>query len=866
MSTRTPWLAVFAFAATALLSSCSGGGGGSGEPLAREFDAGVAVAWFEQLRTLIKETPGFSPPVASRALGYAGVTLYEAIVPGMPDYASLGGVLNGLPPLPSPDAFGTPSYSWPLVANAALAAITRELFPNASTANRSAIDALEAANEALYQPTVDADVYAASLARGREVAQAIVSWSLNDGGAFGYLTNGSPGYVPPTGPGLWVPTPPAFANALQANWGANRCFAIPAGDSCQPGSPPAYSTDPASKFYAEGLEVYQTTQNLSTEQVAIANFWADNPGQTSTPPGHWVSIVGQILNRDGLSLEVAAESYAKVGIAVADAFIACWNCKFRYSLLRPITYIQQNIDPQWTPLLATPPFPEYTSGHSVQSGAVAKVLTGIFGENFAFTDDTHAALGYPARTFPSFYAAADEAAISRLYGGIHFRSAIDLGVVMGRTIGNVVDALPFKAGSGASPSTPATSYPGDVANAWFDLARDLVKTTPGFSPPVASRAFGYTGLALYESIVPGMPGYVSLSRQVTGLTELPRQVPGAVYHGPTVANAALARVARSLWTSTSATNLAAIDALEQTNATAFQAQVPPDVYDRSVIRGREVADTVFYYSRTDGGHEGYASNFPASYVPPVGPGLWVPTAPAFSAALQPFWGQNRLFSASDVQSTDPGPPPPFSTTPGSLFYVQADEVYQTTNNLSAEQSTIAQWWADNAGQTSTPPGHSISLTAIALRATNANLALAAEAYAKVGIAVSDAFVSCWAAKYRYNLLRPITYIQQNIDPQWVPPLATPPFPEYTSGHSVQSGASAEVLTDLFGAAFPFIDDTNVGLGLAPRTFTSFFEAANEAAISRLYGGIHFRAAIDIGVQQGRAVGKLVNALSFRAAP
>jgi len=210
-----------------------------------------------------------------------------------------------------------------------------------------------------------------------------------------------------------------------------------------------YSEDPNSPFFADGMEVYETVKNLTPEQVAIARFWSDEPSESFTPPGHSVSIATQVLRQENATLEMAAETYAKVGIAVADAFISCWNVKFTYNLIRPISYIQAVIDPTWnkpevTDPVLTPPFPEYTSGHSVQSTAVAAVLTDLFGEDYQFTDNSYAERGIPGRTFNSFFEAADEAAISRLYGGIHFRSAIEQGKQQGRCIGEKTNAIAFR--------------------------------------------------------------------------------------------------------------------------------------------------------------------------------------------------------------------------------------------------------------------------------------------------------------------------------------------------------------------------------------------------------------------------------------
>ncbi len=421
----------------ALVGGCGDDGESTSTPPTSSFSAGVATDWYRLAVDLVQGTPGFSPPVAARALGYTGVALYEAVLPGMPGFRTFSGQLNGLGSLPSVDA-GT-LYHWPAVANAACASILRQLFPSATEVNRARIDAMESAWQAEAEEAVGTETARRSAEHGRAVADAVFAWSRSDGGHEGYLRNFPTDYVPPVGPGLWVPTGPAFQRALQPYWGANRPFVLPAGDACNPGPPPPYSTDPESQFYAEGLEVYETAQTLTEEQQEIALFWADDAGLTYTPPGHSISILTQILERDEHNLEVAAESYARLGIGVADAFISCWNAKFEYNLLRPVTYVQETIDPDWQSLLTTPPFPEYTSGHSVQSGASAEILTALFGA-IPFVDRTHEPR-LPARSFESFFDAADEAAISRLYGGIHFRSAIEVGVEQGVCVGSAVNGL-----------------------------------------------------------------------------------------------------------------------------------------------------------------------------------------------------------------------------------------------------------------------------------------------------------------------------------------------------------------------------------------------------------------------------------------
>jgi hypothetical protein len=415
-------------------------------------------------------------------------------------------------------------------------------------------------------------------------------------------------------------------------------------------------------------------------------------------------------------------------------------------------------------------------------------------------------------------------------------------------------------GDHASATTwpPTSAYSGDVPAAWFDLALDLVRTTPGFSPPVASRAFGYTGVALYQAVVPGIRGRRSLAGDLNGLTEAPRPARLA-HHWPTVASSALASILRALFPTTPAVNRAAIEELERRLSAEARSTLPPFVYRRSVKLGADVARHVYEWSKLDGGHEAFLRNFPL-YTPPSGPGLWEPTPPGFLPALQPYWGANRPFVLRSGEACSAVRPPAYSEDAASPFYREAYECYASVNRLTSDQEAIARFWSDDPGETATAPGHSISILTQLVRALDLPLGMAADAYAKVGIAVADAFISCWSTKYRVNLLRPVTYVRQLIDVNWTPLLITPPFPEYTSGHSVQSGAAAQVLTDLFGSVV-FTDRTHERRGLAARSFGSFMHAAQEAAISRLYGGIHFRAACERGLEQGICVGKRVSALS-----
>lgn len=413
----------------------------------------------------------------------------------------------------------------------------------------------------------------------------------------------------------------------------------------------------------------------------------------------------------------------------------------------------------------------------------------------------------------------------------------------------------------------AAEFDSQVANDFMGLSIKLTKETAGFTPPVAARAYGYLGLTLYESVVPGMPQYNSLQGSVSGLTAgtLP-EAETSEYHWGAVAANAMATAMKNFYKTTSAANLQAIENLRLQYEQLYLTQTGTDVYNRSKTFGDAMGTAMYAFAATDGQEVAYTTNFPASYVPPVFPGAWVPTPPAFQKALQPYWGDVRTFVPNNTANSQPPPHPNFSTINTSQFYAQALEVYTVSSALTTEQETIAKFWSDDPGLTGTPPGHSISIAKQVLENENANLELAAEVYAKVGMAVHDAFVSCWKCKYDFSLMRPITYIIDYIDPNYTTLLTTPPFPEFTSGHSVQTGASMRILSDIFGYNYAFSDKTHearADINGAPRSYDSFYEAADEAAISRLYGGIHYRDAIELGVDQGKRVGINVGKLPFK---
>ena len=409
---------------------------------AKEAPEQVLRNWYRMVLELVRHTPTFSPPVASRAFAYFGVTGYE-ITASAPDskLVTLAGQLNGLTPLPAREADAV--YDEAVILNAAMAITAAKFFSNTGPTGQRALLALTGKMTERVAADLPADVVARSEDFGRKVAGHIIAWSETDGGAVIENMGFPLKYEVSKEPGRWVPTS-AIAQQqvpLLPDWGKVRTFAMPDGATCGLPPPPAYSEDKESEFYKEAYEVYEAVNHLDPEQRAIARFWSDDPMLSPTPPGHWIFIVWQILDKEKAPIDRAVEAFALLGVAVADGFIGCWDAKFQYDLIRPLTYINRHIDPKWQALLITPPFPEYPSGHSTQSGAAAVALTHVFGENYAFTDATHEADGLIPRSFKSFWEAADEAGISRLYGGIHFRAAIVRGLEQGRCIGEYTAKL-----------------------------------------------------------------------------------------------------------------------------------------------------------------------------------------------------------------------------------------------------------------------------------------------------------------------------------------------------------------------------------------------------------------------------------------
>lgn len=376
-----------------------------------------------------------NPPQASRVYTYSSIAAYEVLRHGDTTYRSLAGQINGLTPVPAPPN----GVSLPLAGVHAFMQVGRAL-----TFSRARMDSLIAVMHRDVRRRISDDQARRSLVYGDSVAQHILAWAAKDRFR---ESRGHPKYTVTTTPGRWVPTPPAYMDAVEPNWQMLRPFVLDSAAEFRPEPAFPFDTSANSPFGKEMREVYDVGRALTPEQRAIAAFWDGNPfvmhvqGHTMfatkkvTPGGHWMSIVRIASQKSGAGLLQVAETYALTAMAMADGFISAWEEKYRSNVIRPETVINMYVDEAWTPLLQTPPFPEYTSGHSVISTAAAQVLTHQFGDNFTFIDSSEVAYGATARSFTSFAQAAEEAALSRLYGGIHYRRAIEQGKIQGKRVG-----------------------------------------------------------------------------------------------------------------------------------------------------------------------------------------------------------------------------------------------------------------------------------------------------------------------------------------------------------------------------------------------------------------------------------------------
>ncbi|MFC7445957.1 hypothetical protein C7H62_0955 [Mesoflavibacter sp. HG96] len=385
----------------------------------------------------------FSPPVASRVFAYPNITAYEILAQNSNKHKSLEGKVTGYTAIPKADA--NSGVNLKLAALMAHLEISRSLIFSE--------EKLDVLKDSLYTnfKNTNLEEFEVTQTYANKVIDHVKAWMDKDNYK---QTRTMPKFtVDIDDLSRWQPTPPNYMDGIEPHWNKIRPFLLDSAAQFKPVPPPTFSLEKDSKFYEELMEVYNVSQDITkkgddSEEIQIAQFWDCNPFVSVTrghfmfatkkisPGAHWILITQIATKKTNSDFEDTVNAYAKTSIAIADAFISCWDEKYRSNLIRPETVINQHIDPDWLPILQTPPFPEYVSGHSVVSGAASVVLTEIFGDNFAFDDDSEVPYGIPVRSFNSFYDASTEAALSRLYGGIHYRAAIDNGLDQGKKLGH----------------------------------------------------------------------------------------------------------------------------------------------------------------------------------------------------------------------------------------------------------------------------------------------------------------------------------------------------------------------------------------------------------------------------------------------
>lgn len=383
----------------------------------------------------------FSPPVAARVYAYTATAAYEVVAQSHPDYRSLNGQFHDFPAVPA--APNTTEYMPEIAALQAAGKVATALVFSEDRMQQHMDEVM-----AKLVQNHGKEAVSISQAYGEIVADYVLNWAKGD---HYNQSRTFTKYEINDDPMRWKPTPPDYMDGIEPHWRNIRTLIMDSAQMFKPVPPPTPSMDTASVFYRDLMQVYHTVNNLDDEQTAIAKFWDCNPyvsvhrghvmlaTKKITPGGHWIGITGIACRKAGLDFFRTADAYLRASTGLFDGFISCWDEKYRSELVRPETLINENFDAQWKPLLQTPPFPEYTSGHSVISGAAGVMLSGVFGQNFAFQDSTERPYGLPDRSYPSFTAASDEAAISRLYGGIHYMPAIEIGVSQGRSLGAYID-------------------------------------------------------------------------------------------------------------------------------------------------------------------------------------------------------------------------------------------------------------------------------------------------------------------------------------------------------------------------------------------------------------------------------------------
>ena len=404
-------------------------------------DAAAVLHQNEDMLTQVIIYDVFTPPVASRIYVYSSLAAYEAIRFNKKNAVSITAQLRGFGKMPQPEK--GKDYNFALAATKAFFTVVR----NVKVFSVDSLKNYETSTYQRYRDNLDETVYDQSLAFGEAVANVVLARAKTDG----YLASrGKPKHLGSEEPGKWRPTPPDYQDGVEWCWNTMKPLVMDSASQFMAPPPPPFSTDSTSTFFRGVKEVYDTSRTLTPEQQAIARYWDDNPfviehaghmmlgNKKITPGGHWMGIAAIAAKMDKADAVKTAATYALTAVSLYDAFISCWDVKYKTNYIRPITVINQQLDNGWTSFLQTPPFPEYTSGHSTITRAAATVLSALYGDHFAFQDTSDLHYIGMQRHFDSFVAAADEASISRFYGGIHYKVSVNEGARAGREVGLLV--------------------------------------------------------------------------------------------------------------------------------------------------------------------------------------------------------------------------------------------------------------------------------------------------------------------------------------------------------------------------------------------------------------------------------------------
>lgn len=415
---------------------------------------------------------------------------------------------------------------------------------------------------------------------------------------------------------------------------------------------------------------------------------------------------------------------------------------------------------------------------------------------------------------------------------------------------------------------PIKTYKNEIIVDWTNFILKTIKAAPKNSPTYCARAIGYIGLTMHESVCHGDASsktYLPLVNNFP-INSIPQFDNKLDYNWNLSYNSAVASIFKNMYSYLPIQTK--IDSMESAMYVKYATDINASVISRSVNYGKDIASVIYDWSLTDGGNEAYTNNFPSDYSFVIGDGHWVlPTKNAQSLASYPLlshWGQNRTFIAENSQIAIPEKEK-FSTDTSSRYYKNFLEVYQKNMNLTAEEKEIALWWGDDPVRSFSPAGHSFNLSKILLKDKGLNLFDGSALMAQSGIALADAFIVCWKAKYFYNSERPSSFVNKYIDANWLSFWPEPLFPAFPSGHSTQIGAATKLCALSFGDQISLIDSSNVGIpadttrkvSYLPRKYNSFTQIATECANSRLYGGIHTKDDNNAGLSLGQKIGQNV---------